>query len=63
MFYLTFCLLICSPKEPPPPPPTEKDWSEVSSDVVHLTDESFKGFLKKKKHALVMFYAPCKFYL
>lgn len=26
----------------------------------HLTDDTFKGFLKKKKHVLVMFYAPCK---
>ena len=26
--------------------------------VVHLTDVTFKSFLKKKKHALVMFYAP-----
>lgn len=48
------------PKEPPPPPAPEKPWSEDSSDVVHLTDETFKPFLKKKKHVLVMFYAPCK---
>lgn len=46
------------PKEPPPPPPPEKNWSEVPSEVKHLTDETFKGFLKKKKHVLVMFYAP-----
>ncbi|XP_058964969.2 probable protein disulfide-isomerase A4 [Pocillopora verrucosa] len=46
------------PKEPPPPPPPEKDWSEVESEVEHLTDDTFKGFLKKKKHVLVMFYAP-----
>lgn len=49
-----------SPKEPPPPPPPEKNWSEIPSEVKHLTDETFKGFLKKKKHVLVMFYAPCK---
>ena len=48
------------PKEPPPPPAPEKPWSEESSDVAHLTDETFKPFLKKKKHVLVMFYAPCK---
>ena len=24
----------------------------------HLTDENFKSFLKKRKHSLVMFYAP-----
>jgi len=47
-----------SPQEPPPPPPAEKAWSEEASDVHHLTEESFKAFLKKKKHVLVMFYAP-----
>ncbi|XP_005094049.1 protein disulfide-isomerase A5 [Aplysia californica] len=46
------------PKEPPPPPPPEPKWEEVESEVVHLTDDSFKGFLKKKKHCLIMFYAP-----
>ncbi|GFS06922.1 protein disulfide-isomerase A5 [Elysia marginata] len=47
-----------NPQEPPPPPPPEKKWEEVESEVVHLVDESFKPFLKKKKHCLVMFYAP-----
>ncbi|KAK8770854.1 hypothetical protein V5799_012681, partial [Amblyomma americanum] len=46
------------PKEPPPPPPPEQPWSQVKSEVVHLDDETFKPFLKRKKHALVMFYAP-----
>ncbi|KAF7266973.1 hypothetical protein GWI33_019754 [Rhynchophorus ferrugineus] len=46
------------PKEPPPPPPPERPWSEEKNEVVHLTEESFKPFLKKKKHVLVMFYAP-----
>lgn len=46
------------PREPPPPPPPEPEWSDEETDVVHLTDDSFKGFLKKKKHVLVMFYAP-----
>jgi len=46
------------PKEPPPPPPPEKDWSEEETDVVHLTEDDFSSFLKKKKHVLVMFYAP-----
>ena len=58
--FILVCVRMFSPKEPPPPPPPEKDWSEVASDVHHLTDETFKGFLKKKKHVLVMFYAPCK---
>lgn len=51
------------PKEPPAPPPPEKPWSDEESDVVHLTEENFKPFLKKKKHALVIFYAPCNFKL
>ncbi len=51
------------PKEPPPPPPPEKPWSEEPSDVVHLNEENFKSTLKKTKHALVMFYAPCKLFL
>ena len=29
-----------------------------SVQISHLTEEDFKPFLKKKKHALVMFYAP-----
>jgi len=46
------------PKEPPPPPPPETPWSEEESEVVHLTEDDFKSYLKKKKHVLVMFYAP-----
>lgn len=46
------------PKEPPPPPPPEPSWEDVPSEVVHLNVETFKPFLKKKKHVLAMFYAP-----
>ncbi|XP_053674938.1 protein disulfide-isomerase A5 [Anopheles nili] len=46
------------PIEPPPPPAPEAPWEDEASDVVHLNDETFKPFLKKKKHVLVMFYAP-----
>ena len=46
------------PREPPPPPPPETPWSEEESEVVHLGVEDFKPYLKKKKHVLVMFYAP-----
>ncbi|KAH3868542.1 protein disulfide-isomerase A5-like [Dreissena polymorpha] len=46
------------PKEPPPPAPEEQSWADTPSEVIHLTDETFKTTLKKKKHALVMFYAP-----
>lgn len=52
-----------NPKEPPTPPPAEVPWPDELSEVVHLNDETFKSFLKKKKHVLVMFYAPCKFNL
>lgn len=50
--------LMVDPQEPPPPPPPEAAWAEELSDVHHLTETSFKTFLKKKKHVLVMFYAP-----
>ena len=46
------------PKEPPPPPPPEPEWSDTPSEVNHLDEENFSSFLKKKKHSLVMFYAP-----
>ncbi|XP_071942391.1 protein disulfide-isomerase A5-like [Antedon mediterranea] len=46
------------PQEPPPPPPPEPAWSEEESAVDHLGNDNFKNVMKKKKHALVMFYAP-----
>ena len=46
------------PKEPPSKPPPEISWSEMKTDVVHLTEADFQSFLKKKKHVLVMLYAP-----
>lgn len=49
---------MADPKEPPPPPPPETPWKEEQSEVAHLSEEDFKPFLKKKKHVLVMFYAP-----
>lgn len=49
-----------NPSEPPPPPPPEAAWADETSNVIHLTEETFKPILKKKKHVLVMFYAPCK---
>lgn len=50
-----------NPTEPPPPPPPEKPWAEEESEVVHLEKSNFKEVLKKKKHVLVAFYAPCKY--
>lgn len=49
-----------NPSEPPPPPAPEKPWEDEESNVVHLDDGNFKSYLKKKKHVLTMFYAPCK---
>lgn len=47
-----------NPSEPPPPPPPEKQWEDEETGVVHLDENNFKTYLKKKKNALVMFYAP-----
>lgn len=45
-------------KDPSQPPPPEPEWKDEASAVVHLEDSNFNSFLKTKKHALVMFYAP-----
>ena len=50
------------PKEPPPPPPPEAPWKDTPSEVIHLDAETFRTTLRRKKHALVMFYAPCLFF-
>lgn len=50
-------LASCSPEAPPPPEPT---WEEQQTNVLHLVGDNFRESLKKKKHTLVMFYAPCK---
>lgn len=57
----TIVELMKDPKAPPPPPPPEISWADEKSDVVHLTEENFKQFVKKKKHVLVMFYVPCEY--
>ncbi|MBV98936.1 Protein disulfide-isomerase A5, partial [Eschrichtius robustus] len=44
-----------SPESPPPPEPA---WEEQQTSVVHLAGDNFRETLKRKKHALVMFYAP-----
>ncbi|MEE6515838.1 hypothetical protein FKM82_024921 [Ascaphus truei] len=46
-----------NPEAPPPPEPA---WDEKPSSVIHLLGEDFRETLKKKKHGLVMFYAPCE---
>lgn len=40
--------------------PKEQEWSEVESDVVHLTDATFDEHINSVPSVLVMFYAPCK---
>ncbi|OBS80995.1 hypothetical protein A6R68_20792 [Neotoma lepida] len=44
-----------NPEAPPPPEPT---WEEQQTSVLHLMGDNFRDTLKKKKHTLVMFYAP-----
>uniref|UniRef100_A0A8C9YS92 Protein disulfide isomerase family A, member 5 n=1 Tax=Sander lucioperca TaxID=283035 RepID=A0A8C9YS92_SANLU len=43
---------------PQAPPPPEQSWEDKPSSISHLGSEDFREALKKKKHALVMFYAP-----
>lgn len=45
-------------KDPMEPPPPESPWKEQPGNVMHLTAATFRSELKKKKNALVMFYAP-----
>ncbi|VDK61347.1 unnamed protein product [Onchocerca ochengi] len=47
-------------KNPVEPPPPELSWSKQSggAHVLHLTAENFKAEVRKKKHALIIFYAP-----
>ena len=48
------------PKPPSEAPPTQEEppWSEVESDVVHLTSDTFDTFVAENPSVLVMFYAP-----
>ncbi|CAM9432206.1 unnamed protein product [Lampetra planeri] len=49
-------------RDPQPPPPPEVPWDEQENDVAHLSVATFRDFLKKKRHALLMFYAPWCFH-
>jgi len=46
------------PSKPPATPPPEVRWEDTVSEVLHLTEDTFRQKLRSKKHALVMFYAP-----
>ena len=46
------------PKEAQKPQEEETPWSEIESDVVHLSDDMFDAFLGENPSVLVMFYAP-----
>ena len=47
-----------SAEEMPAPESSEPAWSEVESDVVHLTTDTFDQFITDNPSVLVMFYAP-----
>ncbi|VDK42292.1 unnamed protein product [Anisakis simplex] len=47
-------------KNPVEPPSEDSGWSAEDSSVLHLVGDNFKSELKKKRDALVMFYAPCE---
>ena len=49
---------LANPKESLPQGSPETPWAEMQTNVVHLTLETFKAFLRKTKHVLVMFYSP-----
>jgi protein disulfide-isomerase-like protein len=53
-----------NPGDGPPAVVEEKEvsWEDEESDVAFLSEETFKTFLKKKKHCLVLFYAPWCFH-
>lgn len=36
----------------------ETEWSDLDSEIVHLTTSNFDPVLKQESSALVMFYAP-----
>lgn len=55
-YILGVMFILQNPQAPPPPEP---QWADEVTNVVHLQQNNFRSVLKKKKHALVMFYAPC----
>lgn len=42
----------------PPLKIKEPEWSDVDSEVVHLTSRSFDPVIKEEASVLIMFYAP-----
>lgn len=42
----------------PPVKIKEPEWSDVDSEVVHLTTSSFDPVIKEEAAVLIMFYAP-----
>lgn len=45
---------VAKPSLPPPPPPPDKKWSDIDTDVTHLTSASFQPTLAAASSALVM---------
>ena len=58
-FNVILLFLSChSPDNVPKPPPPEPAWSDIPSEVNHLTAATFDPFLQANRHVLAMFYAP-----
>lgn len=53
-----------APPTPAPPPPPEEFWNELPNGqhVQYMKDDTFDNLIKSKGSALVMFYAPCKWF-
>ena len=43
--------------------PVEPEWSETTTNVVHLNFNTYDNFISKNPSVLVMFYAPCEYYV
>lgn len=50
-----------SPSDNNPVDEEGEEWKDIPSEVVHLTDETFDGYIASNPSVLVMFYAPCKY--
>lgn len=53
-----------NPNAQPAPKDQEMDWTtDPDSEIVHLMTGNFHSSLLDEKSALVMFHAPCKYYI
>lgn len=49
----------------PPPPSQEENWIDVTGheNIHYLGEANFDSFMKEHNSVLVMFYAPCEYFL